>query len=288
MSSTVDLSIQVAGKPLHIYKDHEADSFVEGRKGSEYIIHAKNKSSSRVLVILSVDGLSIMDGKPASTSSHGYILGPWAVISIPGWSLDDQTVAKFKFGDKEKSYAALGEAQDTSNSGTIGMLVYSEKTKQVPYTLQPYLNYDPYGDTRPKRAYWSKGPQSDNHYEPTQGILRSANSNSNSQAAQAQSIGSTALHVGHSSPVIGCSLPITPATANNLGTEFGSESAFKTVSKSFERDYQIQASTIYYDDARGLKLRGISVIKNPQTPAPKGNPFPGTSCKPPASWSGKQ
>ena len=289
MRQSVELAIRVAGKPLHQYKDHEDDIFVEGRKGSEYTLHIHNRYSLRVLAVLSVDGLSIMDGKLATPESRGYILGPYASMEIPGWSLNEEAVAKFKFGDKEKSYAALGETQDTSNSGTIGMLVYSEKTKQVPLTgvaLLGYRDVDTHGN--PRGLYWSKGPQSDNHYEPSHGTLRMVGSNSNSQTAQAQAIGSTALDMGYSSLVIGCSLPLAPATANNLGTEFGSESAFKTVSKSFERDYQIQASTIYYDDARGLKLRGISVIKNPQTPAPKGNPFPGTSCKPPASWSGKQ
>ena len=39
--------------------------FVEGNKGDRYNIVAKNESDHRVEVVLSVDGLDVLDGKPA-------------------------------------------------------------------------------------------------------------------------------------------------------------------------------------------------------------------------------
>jgi len=301
MSSVVELSIRVGGKPLHIYKDSDADSFVEGRKGSEYTLHLKNKTRDRVLAVLSVDGLSIMDGKLATPDSRGYILDSFGSMEIPGWTLDLKTVAKFKFGDKDHSYAALGETQDTANSGTIGMLVYSEKVKPVPYVIHQYLSHDTYDEVRPRGPYWSKSPVYQNvnlvgsSVGSAGGSASPLRAVSNLVMGQGQGMSSAVASAGPQSSitdaVYGSSKGISfnseqPATSNNLGTEFGAESTFKTNSVSFSRGYNIQTTTIYYDDARGLKLRGIEVIKNPQIPAPKGNPFPGVGCKPPANWRG--
>jgi len=300
MRQSVELAIRVAGKPLHQYKDHEDDIFVEGRKGSEYTLHIHNRYSLRVLAVLSVDGLSIMDGKLATPESRGYILGPYASMEIPGWSLNEEVVAKFKFGDKEKSYAALGETQDTSNSGTIGMLVYAEKNKP---RIEQYLTFK--GQSKylmPLQASWSAEPLYGGQ-TASQGILRGSSICLNNvlvgsaSPIQAQSsIGGLELAAQayasqfateyKSSPGLSaCATPVQD-TANNLGTEFGESTDFKTTSESFERWYLLQTTTIYYDDARGLKIRGIEVIRNPQTPAPKGNPFPGRGCKPPVDWRG--
>ena len=72
----VELSVCVGDKPLHVYKDLEDDSFVEARKGSEYILRLRNKTLERVLAVVSVDGLSIMNGEQATPDSGGYILAP--------------------------------------------------------------------------------------------------------------------------------------------------------------------------------------------------------------------
>ena len=291
MRQFVQLSVRVDGKPLHQYRDQDDDFFVEGRKGSEYTLHINNSVNERVLVVLSVDGLSIMDGEQATPDSRGYILGPYGSMEIPGWSLGDKSVAKFKFGAKDSSYAALGETQDTSNVGTLGMLVYSEKTKPVPFILNQYLNNGTYeDDVRPRGPYWSKSPQYGSNvsnsnglegYSPLRGVSAVNNMSVGQGAGVTQTVGALALQQSSiASPVQ------AQAAVANLGTQFGDESQFKTRSVSFERGTLMQTTVVYYDDAKGLKFRGIQVIRNPRTPAPKGNPFPGTGCKPPANWRG--
>ena len=199
---------------------------------------------------------------------------------------------------KAQSYAAQGDFQDTSNVGTIGLLVYSEKPKAQPFVLKQYLHYTPAEDyahvgSKSARPYWSSEPFLTGGCSEVlvgTGAGMGAGSVSNLNVASAgsslhgilvnscQSIGATALDTSYQD----CTT--LAASVSNIGTQFGQESNFKTTSSSFQRDIMTQTTTIYYDDARGLRIRGIEVIKNPRVPAPKGNPFPGTGCKPPVGW----
>ena len=109
----------------------DPDIYVEGREGSEFEIELINNSDELVLMIPSVDGLSVTDGKEASEDSQGYLVRPNSTVKVPGWTLDNDSVAKFIFAEKKKSYAA--EHPDTpseTNVGVIGCLVFSRKKNE--------------------------------------------------------------------------------------------------------------------------------------------------------------
>ena len=126
----MSVEILVNNKPITVYTSN-GKNYVEGRNNSEFEIKITNPFSYKVLAVPSVDGISIIDGKPASAESGGYILHARETITIPGWKVDNSTSAKFTFTVKEKSYAAVGEVKDTSNTGVIGVMFFEEKKSDV-------------------------------------------------------------------------------------------------------------------------------------------------------------
>lgn len=99
---------------------------VEGSPGKAYSIVVKNRCRSRVEVVLSVDGLDVMDGKPASTRKRGYLIDPGGTLEVKGWRSGHDTVAQFEFSSVGASYANRRHG-DARNAGVIGLAVYGEK-----------------------------------------------------------------------------------------------------------------------------------------------------------------
>lgn len=107
---------------------HESGNgrFVEGRAGAAYSIWIKNRCRSRVEVVLSVDGLDVIDGKPASFRKRGYVVGPGETLEVKGWRTGWDSVARFEFSSVGASYANQRHG-DARNVGVIGLAVFGEK-----------------------------------------------------------------------------------------------------------------------------------------------------------------
>jgi hypothetical protein len=99
-------------------------TYIEGPVGQEYTIRLRNHSPGRALCVLSIDGLSAMNGKLAKSTDKGYILPPYATVDVPGWRLSDNQVAQFFFSQLPGSYAA--QMDRPTNVGVIGCAVYGE------------------------------------------------------------------------------------------------------------------------------------------------------------------
>ena len=102
------LEVRVNGRKLREYQ-HEGQIWVEGRKNSDFKIRLRNDGFCRVMAVPSIDGLSVMDGEPASYTSGGYIIDPRGHIDVPGWHLDDDRIAKFRFGNEKQSHHVIPE-----------------------------------------------------------------------------------------------------------------------------------------------------------------------------------
>ncbi|GAA5482510.1 hypothetical protein [Haloferula sargassicola] len=100
--------------------------FVEGKAGSNYSIVVKNRCRSRVEVVLSVDGLDVIDGKAASVRKRGYVIAAGETLEVKGWRTSWETVAKFEFSSVADSYANRRHGY-TRNVGVIGIAVFGEK-----------------------------------------------------------------------------------------------------------------------------------------------------------------
>jgi hypothetical protein len=104
------------------------------RYGTEYEIRIWNHGPRRIAAIVSVDGLSVINGRPASALSPGYVVDPHSSILIKGWRRDLDTVAAFTFESRENSYAArVGRPE---NVGVIGLLAIEEAVRPRPMLLE--------------------------------------------------------------------------------------------------------------------------------------------------------
>jgi len=102
--------------------------FIVGERGGRYEIVVRNESGTRAEVVLSVDGLDVIDGRSASVRKNGYVLDPGETLVADGFRTSDATVAAFRFSSVDRSYAALRHG-DTRNVGVIGVAVFTEKNR---------------------------------------------------------------------------------------------------------------------------------------------------------------
>lgn len=135
------MEVLVNGQPVKEYPHRDGKRYIEGRRGSEFTLRIRNNTWEKVLAVVSVDGLSVMDGKTAGFFSGGYVIGSRGYVDIPGWRLDNREVAKFFFAELEASYAA--QMDKPQNIGVIGCAIFKEKI-QVPafYYIQEIISKD--------------------------------------------------------------------------------------------------------------------------------------------------
>jgi len=246
----IEMVVLVKDRPIYEY-EHNNQFFVEGRAGSNYELQLTNHTSGRVEVILSVDGLSVIDGKEAGPHSRSYLIDCKSNLKVPGWLLDSGNAAKFAFAGKRDSYAS--QIDRGQNIGVIGALVYKEKSISYPLhtpyiwnsNISPINNYNPIG------------------YYPFDSINISSSLGINSSTASASQ----------------------EAFYNqSLGTAFGDQTSFVTQSVAFNRGEQLVVMSLYYDNLRGLRARGVPTDRRPKI-SHQPNAFPGlTGCKPPPNW----
>lgn len=108
---------------------------VAGDKGSTYAVVVRNKSLRPLEVVLSVDGLDVMDGAQASFAKRGYIVQPGKTLTVDGFRTSDETIAQFRFSSVSGSYANQRH-QNTRNVGIIGLAVFTQETGR-PYATAP-------------------------------------------------------------------------------------------------------------------------------------------------------
>lgn len=99
---------------------------IVGKKGREYSIVIKNKAHSRLEVLVSVDGHSVLSGKKASYAQRGYIIDPSETVVIQGFRTREDAVHAFKFSSVNDSFTQQVHG-DARNVGVIGLAVFTEK-----------------------------------------------------------------------------------------------------------------------------------------------------------------
>jgi hypothetical protein len=101
-------------------------TFAIGEAGQRYTIVLRNLTPNRIECVVSVDGLDVLDGKPASFSKRGYLVDPHGELEIDGFRQSMDTVAAFRFGSVRSSYANQKHG-DTRNVGVIGVALFHER-----------------------------------------------------------------------------------------------------------------------------------------------------------------
>jgi hypothetical protein len=100
-------------------------TLIVGEDGERYKIVVRNGTTARFEIVASVDGLDVIDGKPADPGRRGYIVDPHDTLVIDGFRTSDSDVAAFRFGKVADSYAA--QTSGDRNVGVVGLAIFSER-----------------------------------------------------------------------------------------------------------------------------------------------------------------
>lgn len=223
---------------------HNGNVYIEGRDGSRYRIRVRNNGYSKIKAVVSVDGLSVLDGQPASLLGRGYIINGYSSLVIDGWRSSDDTVNEFFFTDNENSYSVRSE-NGGENLGIIGVSIVEEKND---YGLSRLLKEDPMVVKPPYYGDFNV---------------------SNPKVYSAVNL---------------CSAGVSGSVntvKNSVGTGWGKEKDSQVIKVGFNgKDYPSEVFEIRYDTMSGLRKRGVNVYKTPSyVDGP--HAFPGEYCKPP-------
>lgn len=302
----VDLQVLIKGRPVTEYL-HNGDIFIEGREGSEFELQITNDNHFSIEAVVSVDGLSVVDGQAASEKSSGYVVGARDRLIIPGWKLNQDAVAAFVFSGKAKSYST--EMTGSSrNNGVIGLLSYAQAGQRAAITTtrarEPLprafrdLDHTFIGASLSGQSggyvYGSAANQM-SYTCDTFGGSATPSATLNCSSIQPTAVrsapgratfgsGSRSMNESHTKSAMRGLVP----NVQELGTGFGQETEFQTQMVSFQRGDLVGLMTAYYDNARGLKARGIEIGRRSRTRHTATTPqaFPGMNCTPPRSWEG--
>lgn len=100
--------------------------FVIGGAGQRYNIELENTSKQRVEVVVSVDGLDVLDGASAAFTKRGYVIPARSAIHIRGMRSNGK-LRSFEFGSVRDSQAAkTGGEKAARNVGVIGVALFIE------------------------------------------------------------------------------------------------------------------------------------------------------------------
>lgn len=314
--SDFDIQIQVNGSRCKQYH-HDGRIYVEAKEGSEYTIEVKNNTWKRIMAVCSVDGLGILDGKPAHEDSPGYVINGYGSNKYDGFRVSDDKVAKFVFTTKDKKdgYSADKDSAQ-KNVGVIGVRIYNEVYRPPIPAWTTYTTYlggtprrinDLYND--PHRDYptiWCN----DNLGGVLQGQQPISQMNAMFSADNAQigcdvgdeSVAVNTVMFNSTSPAssnnistkgiirsarqtLSCNAPAPEPKGFDMATKWGDAKESKVVEVSFERGLQSLGVEIFYASRQSLIEMGVPIGPEKQVSFPKS--FADDKyAKPPKNWVG--
>lgn len=100
--------------------------FVIGIPGRNYTLKLENRTNKRMEVVVSVDGLDLLDGQPASVKKPGYIIPAKSSVTLRGMRIGGKLYS-LEFGSVSHSRASTAFGQKGArNVGVVGMACYEE------------------------------------------------------------------------------------------------------------------------------------------------------------------
>lgn len=271
-----ELAVEVDGRRIPEY-GHKGRTYIEGRKSHRYQLKFRNNRAERVLVVPTVDGLSVVDGNPHHGESSGYVVQAYSSITITGWRTSLSEVRSFEFSDKSGSYS--GKTVGQQNCGIIGALVYAEiKPQPTEVHYHHWHNY-------PITVFPPPAPPTPSYPTITYsspGVTVRETDNSVFLGASLQNQMSAKLMMSDpAESIMYCASASNSAPDFNLGTAFGAAVKDQVSEVEFKRGICLADFQIYYSDRDGLMKDGIQVDKLPEL-AVFPQAFGGKFCKPPA------
>lgn len=300
-----EINILVNGSRCKQY-NHNGKVFVEAKQGSEYSIEIKNNAWKRILAVCSVDGLDILNGKPAVENGAGYVISGLNSSKFDGFRVSDEKVAKFVFDYKGSSYAASKGDGSERNVGVVGIRLFEEKF--VPPT--PEIHHHHHHDHwNPWKPYWDRtdcppfNPPTiwcDHTYSTSLGGLSGGTlSNSGTDACGAGHsekyscdkiptkgiTRSGLMNAGVTAKKMSCNATFSDSLGFDMGTKWGEAKESRVVEVEFERGTLVLNTNIYYASRQSLLEMGVPLGNEKQVSFPE--PFVDSKyAKPPKNWKG--
>jgi len=250
-NSNYEVQVLVHGKPVQLIT-HQGNTYVEGRVDTEYTLKIKNNNWDRVMAVISVDGINVISGKPATSkkSDPGYIISGYSCVDIKGFRKDLNTVGAFKFCTKQESYC--NEAGAPGNNGVIGVRVYSEKIKPL-----VYIQNDPCTKSAPTKWFhpWPTYTETPKRY---------GNGHSDQWIGSAGDNGNNyddgVINVNYcASSGLGATRGMSASNSSNvdakgfgIGTTWGEAVTDSVITVDFEADKLMATFEIFYSTLKGL------------------------------------
>lgn len=293
-----DINVLVNGKRCKQYT-HDSRTFIQANHGSEYSLEFKNNTSNRVLVVGSVDGLSVMDGKTATPEGSGYVVEPHSKLEIKGYRYSDNEVGAFKFVNKSNSYASSKGSKAVKNVGVIGFRIFGEESPKElikiikETTIKEYpVPYNPW-PIWPKTHPWYYDP-----YLYSTGVGPGNNSWITYSNCNSSMIGETLgaltdsgpsdseIKFQNMSPLRSANFfsQDKPTKGFDTGTGWGVKKESKVVSVQFTRGDLLFTKEIYYASRESLIEMGVPISNEQKVAFPQS--FPGKYAEPPKNWRG--
>ena len=117
--------------------------YVVGEAGQRYVIVVQNHAPSRIEVVVSVDGLDVIDGRAAGFNKRGYLVEGNGQLEIDGFRQSEEAVAAFRFGSVRGSYANQKKDGDARNVGVIGVALFHERgTDPFNWNSEAHIRHD--------------------------------------------------------------------------------------------------------------------------------------------------
>lgn len=120
------------GMNLHNGRDHfltdfthHDDNFVTAHSDQHYNIIVRNHNPNHIKIIMSVDELNVIDGKPASFAKHDYLINTQNNLKIDDFHTNTHKITTFHFNSVRNSYAARKHG-NTHNVGIISITTFNQ------------------------------------------------------------------------------------------------------------------------------------------------------------------
>jgi len=283
------VEIRCDGTPLPLL-EHGAQIYAVAPRDGSYTIELYNDSAKRVEAVVTVDGASVLDGKPASHDAQGYVVAPWSKAVIPGWRRSDDEVARFTFCAKGENYTAKMD-QGVANTGVIGVAVF-EEYEHTPVVIYRYISpsrpivIEPWNYPRiwPCGTLMSDEPAVQSHTAECNSAF-SSSSMKMTLCSASMPVVDTPAPARKSRKVMRSSRKAS--VSHDLGTGYGRKAEHKVRRVHFTRASSSPSEiiTIEYATREALAAAGVDLSQMAQSQASSPQAFP-AQCPAPEEWSG--
>jgi len=253
--SLVDVSVidRDTGSVLPTHR-HDGKLYIAGVPGHRYSVRLNNRTGSRVLTVLSVDGVNAISGQTANPNQSGYVLDAWQSTEVEGWRKNMSEIAQFNFTALDNSYAA--RTGRPNNVGVIGVAVFREKAPVWRERDDKISMQEAESQPRSKDSAAAPPPAA-----PVTGGAAQAAKSANAPAGAARADSLAAQRP-------------TPKPEESLGTGHGARESSYASYTTFERASSSpdEVDSVWYDSYRNLVARGV--IPTPRPIAAEPQPYP--------------